>query len=823
MTKSICCLLTLLCVGAFYVGCSKDVAVTTGTVFGTVTDSRGGEPLEGVMVTVSPANASYKTGSDGKFEFQNLPIENNPYTIQVELENYRTNNKAVTVKVGESVLCDISMTQAAPELKVSQNLVEFVDDRTTYSIDVLNEGDAELHWSVSEDVSWLSCVPSSGNVRIGGKQAVTLNVDRAGLSSGTYSQTISFNSDDGGHANVEVKLFVQGISVKVSPEILEFGTAVTTLQLTMTGGDNVSYSLVPSNAWILPSKTSGVFSKTENLTVAVNRTGLTVGDYTGSLSLRVGEHRLDIPVRMSIIPKTPPTVSLLGVEGVTHSSALFRGAVLSLGSSSVLRHGFCWGETEEPLALEGNSCNFGDCSAAKEMTYTASSLKASTVYYVRAYAENNDGISYSGSQRFATSDVPQKPEVETGSMSLIQADRAAASGNLLKVGVDVGVSQYGHVWSTSPAPTINDAKSLLGTRTEVGSYTSQLTGLKPNTVYYVRAYATNTLGTSYGGEVSFTTMFDAVSLNTSSPSNVTHNSATLGGIVTDDGGNSITEQGVCWATSQHPTVSDSRMAAPQGEGAFSVRVEALAERTLYHVRAYAVAGDGTVYYGNDVAFQTTHQIYLPQVSGVTVSNIKVTASTLRATLTNDGDGTVTDAGFVYATHTGPSVADEKVSCGVQTGAFSSVLDKLKEHTIYYVRAYATNEAGTNYGEETTFTTLEIKQPVLSAVTVSGVSHKSASFAAQVEQTNNGTLTEVGFVYSINPNPGLTNHKVTCGTDLSFSGRTSSLTANTTYYVRAYATNEKGTAFSEQMEFRTKEEPEDSSLEVGDFGNDQKWD
>ena len=814
-------LLLLLCVGFLCTACPPD-PVEPGSVNGKVTDSRTGEPLQGVTVSISPGELrSRTTGSDGYYEFTNL--SNGNYTVQGVKENYRTNTKSVVVFTGQNTPCDFQLTPSAARLEVSQLSVDFGNEITTHTLNVINSGDAALHWSASEDTPWLVCMPSTGEVAAGNKQAVTLNVDRSGMSRGSYTATISFTSTDGGGANVVVKMSVQGIAVSVSPEELDFGTATTTLQLTMTGGDNVNYTLIPSNSWILPSKTSGTFSKTENLTVAVNRTGLAEGNYNGSLSLRVGEHSMDIPVRMSIIPKVAPTVSLLGVEGITDGSALFRGAVLSVGSSRVVRYGFCWSSQGEPEVSTAESCNFGDASEPKEMTYTASALTANTIYYVRAYAENTEGISYSPVMKFTTAETPQKPVVETGAVSLIQATQATASGNLLKTGVDIGVTTHGHVWSTHAAPTVNDMKSSLGARADAGAFSSTLTGLSPNTTYYVRAYATNTIGTAYGEEVTFTTIPDVIKLTTASPADITHSSATLGGVITADGGNSITECGVCWATTQNPTVAASHQAATRTGNSFSVRVETLSERTLYHVRAYAVAANGTVYYGNDVQLQTTHQIHLPQASGVSVSQVKVTGATLRASVTNDGDGNISDAGFVYATTPNPSVANNKVSCGVQTDAYSSTLQNLQENTIYYVRAYVTNEAGTNYGEETSFTTLEIKQAALSAVTLTAFSHKSATFSAKVEQLNNGTLTEVGFVYSTSPEPGLTNHKVACGTDTSFSGRTTSLTANTTYYVRAYATNEKGTTFSPQLTFTTKPEPDDSSFDTGDFGEDEKWD
>ena len=465
----------------------------------------------------------------------------------------------------------------------------------------------------------------------------------------------------------------------------------------------------------------------QTITLNINRSSYPADELDeGSLLLEVEGENRKIPLYIKIPPKEAPTVNLSEVTVISYNSALFRGTITSTGSSQVVRHGFCWSEFENPTIANSDTCNLGNSVSGKEMNYTVSSLKSSTTYYVRAYAENAEGISYSTQQQFVTSNAPEDTPVTT--------------------------------------------------------------------------------------------------LTTTSPTEITTTSAILGGIIIENSGNNLTECGVCWSTTQNPTMADNHAVANLSGNSFSIRVENLSQRTLYHVRAYAIADDGTVYYGNNVTFQTTHTINPPQVSSVSVSNIKVTAATLQATLINDGEGTITDVGFVYATHSNPTVDDHNVSCGAKTSSFSYEIDNLKENTTYYVRAYATNEAGTSYGEEiTTFTTLEIKQPTLSNVTVSSVSHKSASFSAQVEQTNNGTITEVGFVYSTNPNPELTDYKMTCDTGLSFSGRISSLTPNTTYYVRAYASNEKGTAFSEQVEFRTKEKPEDSSFEIGDFGDVQEWD
>lgn len=812
-------LFILLCIGFLYMECSSDEPIEPSSISGKVTDSRTGEPLKGVTVSITPNELNSRiTGSDGYYEFQNLTPDK-VYTVQGEKENYRTNTKQVKTIVGKNTSCDFSLTPSVAKLEVSQLSVDLGYEATNYSLNVINNGNAVLHWAVSEDTPWLTCMPTTGEVAAGNKQAITLNVDRSGMSRGNYTASISFTSTDGGGANVTVKMSVQGIAVNVSPEQLDFGTATATLQLTMTGGDNVNYTLVPSNSWILPSKTSGTFSKTENLTVAVNRTGLAEGDYTGSLSLRVGEYSMDIPVRMSIIPKTPPTVSLLSVENITDASAQFHGAVLNVGSSTVTRYGFCWGLQDNPEIQVAESCNFGDTSDPKEMTYTTSSLTENSTYYVRAYAENLEGISYSAVMKFVTLESPQSPVVETGSVNSVESSTAQIIGSLLKIGHDKGVTQYGHVWSTYPFPTTSDKKTELGTAIATGPFTSSLTGLYPNVTYHVRAYATNALGTSYGEDITLTTKVGIVTLTTTTVTDITHNAITTGGNISDLGGNSITERGVCWGTLANPSLNDNHTPSSDATDRFTVRIEGLTERTAYHVRSYVKTAYGEIFYGNNLTFSTTHEIHLPQADMTEAEDIGSTSVTFRSSVTSDGDGNISDCGFCYSHLPTPTISDNKISCGKSTSTFSKKVTGLSDNTIYYVRAYVINEAGTAYGEEISFTTLEIALPSLSAVSIEKITHRSASFSAQIVSANNGIINDAGFVYSINHNPELTNHKVSTGTNSNMTIRVNTLSPNTTYYVRAYATNEKGTGLGEEFSFTTEEEPEGSNIETEGFEKD----
>ena len=314
-------------------------------------------------------------------------------------------------------------------------------------------------------------------------------------------------------------------------------------------------------------------------------------------------------------------------------------------------------------------------------------------------------------------------------------------------------------------------------------------------------------------------------MTTIAVTDITHSQATTGGSISNKGGHSIKERGVCWNTSANPTTSDSKQASTENTDRYSVRINGLTEQTNYHVRAYVVTENGDTYYGNDISFRTTHEIKVAQSSKTTVSSITTNSATFRSSITSDGDGNISDCGFVYAKTSAPAVSNAtKVSCGkIQSGSFSKNITGLSDNTTYYVRSYVTNEAGTNYGEEVNFATLEIVKPSVSNVTVGRVTYKSVSLTAKVTSLGNGTLSDAGFVYSTSPNPSMSNHKASCGKTNDLSVKISTLTPETKYYVRAYATNEKGTTLGQETSFTTTKEPTGNDVGLDDYGDDKNWD
>jgi len=300
-------------------------------------------------------------------------------------------------------------------------------------------------------------------------------------------------------------------------------------------------------------------------------------------------------------------------------------------------------------------------------------------------------------------DTKAMPTVTTDEVTDISYTTATCGGEVLQ---DNGfeVTARGVCWATTMNPTITDDNTENGTGT--GTFTSSITGLVDNTTYYVRAYATNEAGTAYGAERTFTTLDATEATVTTAPvTDIGYNTATCGGEVTSEGTHAVTARGVCWATTTNPTITDDNTENGTGTGTFTSSITALADNTTYYVRAYATNSAGTAY-GEGREFKTLDATEAT-VTTDEVTDISYTTATCGGEVTSEGTHTVTARGVCWATTTNPTITDDKTEDGSGTGSFTSSITALDDNTTYYMRAYATNEAGTAYGEERPFTTLEL--------------------------------------------------------------------------------------------------------------------
>jgi uncharacterized protein (TIGR02145 family) len=414
-------------------------------------------------------------------------------------------------------------------------------------------------------------------------------------------------------------------------------------------------------------------------------------------------------------------------------------------------------------------------------------------------------------------DIAKSPELATTAVTDITQTGATSGGNISSNG-GADIIARGVVWSTSQNPTIAlTTKTSDGTG--IGSFTSNIADLTPGTSYFVRAYATNSVGTSYGNEVNFTTGdIQLPVITTTAISDVAHTTATSGGNITTDGGGNITARGVVWSTSQNPTIAlTTKTSNGTGTGSFTSNIADLTPGTSYFVRAYATNSAGTAY-GNEVSFTTN--IQLPAITTTAISDVTQTTAISGGNITSDGGGNITARGVIWSTLENPTIAlTTKTSDGTGTGSFTSNIADLTPGTSYFVRAYATNSAGTAYGNEVNFTTENIQLPLITTTTTSDVKQTTAISGGNITSDGGDNITARGIVWSTAQNPTIAlTTKTSDGTGTgSFTSNILNLSPVTTYYVRAFATNSVGTAYGDELQFTTTD-GRDNTTAVVDVTN-----
>lgn len=501
------------------------------------------------------------------------------------------------------------------------------------------------------------------------------------------------------------------------------------------------------------------------------------------------------------------------VNNITFTSADIVAEITSTGTTPVTQHGIVWSKTNQNPTIADSVSSLGFLAAPSSYTSPLLNLSPATIYYARAYATNNAGTNYGNVIMFTTLSNTA-PSVTTDSIISISINSATAKGNITNIGTSA-VIQYGHVWSSvNNLPTINDSKTQLGNANAAIAFNSQLTGLTTITTYYVRSYAINTTGITYGAVLTFTTGAGANNpavVTTGNFSAVTTNSATVAGNITDVGSSAVTQYGHVWSSVNNvPTINDSKSQLGTTNSAtnFNSQLSGLAGNTTYFVRAYAI-NNGGIAYGQVVTFKTDDLPNNPPiVTTGSVSALTTNSATVAGNITDIGSSPVTQYGHVWSsTNSTPTINDNKTQLGTSNAPtiFNSSLTGLTAGTTYYIRAYAINNGGTSYGAGVTFTpSASNNLPVVFVANVYNINVNFATSDGTLIDTGSSHITQYGHVYSSTNNlPTVNDNKTQLGASnftppISFTSNLSGLTANTTYFIRAYAINSAGTAYSSNV-------------------------
>ena len=309
-------------------------------------------------------------------------------------------------------------------------------------------------------------------------------------------------------------------------------------------------------------------------------------------------------------------------------------------------------------------------------------------------------------------------------------------------------------------------------------------------------------------------VFRLPTVNTLGFNNIYNTGASISGEIVRDGGSAVTQRGVCWSTSQNPTISDNSTNNGTGIGSFTSSLTDLNVGTTYYIRAYAINEVGTAY-GNQISLTTTNiSAALPTLTTSSASSISLNSGSSGGNVTSDGGSAVTQRGVCWSTNQNPTISDNITNEGTGIGSFTSSLTNLNASTTYFVKAYAINGVGTAYGNQISFTTANISMtlPTLTTVSASAISVNSSVSGGTITSDGGSAVTQRGVCWSTNQNPTIADNITNNGSGIgSFSSSLTNLSANTAYYTRAYAINGVGTAYGNQISFTT---PSPVAVSVG---------
>jgi hypothetical protein len=427
---------------------------------------------------------------------------------------------------------------------------------------------------------------------------------------------------------------------------------------------------------------------------------------------------------MTINATSLPTVTTSTISTITTSSAVLGGNVTSDGSASVTERGIVYSITDNtPVIGENGVVKDANGTATGLFSESIGSLTAGTKYYVRAYAINSVGTNYGLLDSFTTL---QAPAVTTEAVSSIAGTTATGNGTITVLGVP-NPTAHGVCWNTSGTPTTSDNIVNNGAASATGAFTCSITGLTAGVKYYIRAYTTNSVGTSYGSPDSFTTL-QAPTVTTEAVSSIAGTTATGNGTITVLGVPNPTAHGVCWNTSGTPTTSDNMVnnGAALATGAFTCSMTGLTAGVTYYARAYVTNSSGTSY-GSEVNFTTvnTQTITFNALSAETYGNapFNLTASAssgLTVSFTSSNNAVATISGnTVTITGTGSTTI---TASQVGNSTFSAASNVNQILTVNAKTVTITNVSGINKAYDGTTTASLSGTAALSGVESADVSN-----------------------------------------------------------------------------------------------------
>ena len=494
----------------------------------------------------------------------------------------------------------------------------------------------------------------------------------------------------------------------------------------------------------------------------------------------------------------------LNILNITNNTATINWVITNSNKTNITKVGIYYSTSNMLPGTNSNDStkilnNIG--SLAGTYSLDVNNLIKGSTYYIRFFYIIN-GVQYLSPQVQSFTAIIL-PTIATNTITNITKNAVTTGITITNVG-NVNIAAAGLCYSkTNTIPTLADSlKTLVNTGVLNGIYPIYLSNLSFNTVYYVRSYYTVNGLTYYGNVQNFTTLQNIPQVQTDTAINITNNSATINFSITNETALNITAAGIAYSSSNtSPTTASGYVAhSSTGNlaGNYTLPLSSLSANTIYYYRAY-INYNGTIYYGATKMFSSNPN--LPTITTNTTTAITQTTALASVNIANTSNVNIAEIGFCYAkTNNIPTIVDSistLPNTGNLTGNYTITITNLSANTLYYVRGYIKYNNAIYYGNVQNFTTLAIL-PQVSTNTVTNIANTSATANINISNPNSLSIIAAGVAYSsTNSTPTTANGYVAHNSTGNLAGNytlpLSSLTVNTTYYIRAYI-NYNGTIY-----------------------------
>ena len=378
------------------VSCARDIVDLSGDIQGVVKDYSGAL-VENCRVTLSPGGMSDLTDANGVYSFESL--QPGTYTLSFSKLGYADMTEDVTLVTGEVKHVDVVLRDPSEVTgAISGVIKDFTSGTLVSNCQVtLTPGGKSVTSSMSGTYQFTDIQPGE----------YSLSFKKAGYDDEKVSVTVVIGKTTPCDVLLKAKA-----AFAISEESYDFGDIEVskTFYLYNYSDQKCSFEVLNLPEWLNFDRMTGVLDVNgqQAITANVDRSKVGEGTYSQNITLTYSGKEsgsVVLSISMKKVVLSVPQVTIESYASSVKSNSFdIAGAITATGGSQILSYGHCWNLTGNPT-IEDSKTDFGHADALLTFKSTASNLSVYTTYYVRAYARNSQGITYSDQVEVTTQDV----------------------------------------------------------------------------------------------------------------------------------------------------------------------------------------------------------------------------------------------------------------------------------------------------------------------------------------------------------------------------------------------------------------------------------